>query len=317
MRERAAAGSRRASVVLLVALASCATAHEASLPAEQQLPDAGAGGSGATGGKVGVAGSAAAGKSSSSSGAPSAGGAPTTGGAPNGTSGAAGANTAGSHTGGSAGAGGGGAGRGGAPGGGAPAGGAAGAGTAGGGTAGGGSAGSGSVLFSDDFEDGNANGWTASNGTWAIATDGSKVYSQTGTGTGSTVLMSSAGTASWTNQIIEAKIKVKAFGGSSTSYFAAIYGRYNGTDYYSLTLRSDGKIAIRKNTTTLGSAVAAGIVGGTWYTVRLEIVGSSLKAYVNGALVDTETDATLSAGRIAVGTVNTTAEFDDIKVTTP
>lgn len=312
MRERAAAGSRRASVVLLVALASCATAHEASLPAEQQLPDAGAGGSGATGGKVGVAGSAAAGKSSSSSGAPSAGGAPTTGGAPNGTSGAAGANTAGSHTGGSAGAGGGGAGRGGAPGGGAPAGGAA-----GGGTAGGGSAGSGSVLFSDDFEDGNANGWTASNGTWAIATDGSKVYSQTGTGTGSTVLMSSAGTASWTNQIIEAKIKVKAFGGSSTSYFAAIYGRYNGTDYYSLTLRSDGKIAIRKNTTTLGSAVAAGIVGGTWYTVRLEIVGSSLKAYVNGALVDTETDATLSAGRIAVGTVNTTAEFDDIKVTTP
>jgi len=49
--------------------------------------------------------------------------------------------------------------------------------------------------------------------------------------------------------------------------------------------------------------------------VRLEISGSTLKAYVDGALKDTETDSSLSAGGIAVATVNTTAEFDDIKVT--
>ena len=32
------------------------------------------------------------------------------------------------------------------------------------------------TLFSDDFEDGNANGWTKSGGSWAVASDGSLVY---------------------------------------------------------------------------------------------------------------------------------------------
>jgi len=160
-------------------------------------------------------------------------------------------------------------------------------------------------------------GWVTSGGTWAVETDGSKVYSQTATATGSTVMLSANGSTSWTNQIVEAKIKVKAFGGSSTSYLAAIYARYTGSDYYALALRSDGKVAIRHGNSTLGSAVTAGIVEGTWYTVRFELVGSSLKAYVDGALKDSETDTSLTAGGIAVSCVNTTAEFDDVKVTTP
>src|SRR5437867_4237510 len=86
-------------------------------------------------------------------------------------------------------------------------------------------------LHDDDSEDGTANGWLVSAGTWAVVSDGSKVYAQTGAGTGSTVLASAAGATTWVNQRIEAKVKIKAFGGSSTSYFAAIYGRYNGTDY--------------------------------------------------------------------------------------
>jgi hypothetical protein len=313
MFDRPSAGSRRVGTALFVLLTSCATAHEATLPDEADLPTAGAGNAGKAGAPTGMAGTAAAGKNSGSSGAPS------TAGAPSGSSGGAGASSAGSHSGGSAGSGAGGGSAGSHAGGssaGSSAGGSAGAGTAGGGNAGASGA-SGSVLFSDDFEDGNSNGWTTSNGTWAIATDGSKVYGQTGTGTASTVLMSRAGSMTWANQIIEAKVKVKAFGGSSTSYFAAIYGRSNGTDYYALALRQDGKIAIRKNTTTLGSAVAAGIAEGIWYTVRLEIVGSTLKAYVNGVLTDTESDTSLAAGGIAVGTVNTTAEFDDVKVTAP
>ncbi|MET0794397.1 MAG: family 16 glycoside hydrolase [Polyangiaceae bacterium] len=304
MFERAATGVRRAGWASLIALASCATAHE-TIPPEGDAPNAGgpgAAGAGAAAGSSAQAGSSAAGMPNSAAGASSVGG------AVNGVSGAAGANTAGSHAGGSAGASTGSAGN--------HAGG-AGGGSAGSGSAGAATAGGGSVLFSDDFEDGNANGWVVDDGTWAIATDGSKVYAQQGTSTGSSVLLSAAGSTAWTNQSIEAKIKVKAFGGSSTSYFAAIYGRYNGTDYYSLVLRSDGKVAIRKNTSTLGSAVAAGIVAGTWYTVRLEIVGSTLKAYVNGTLTDTETDTSLTAGGIAVSTVNTTAEFDDVKVSLP
>ena len=310
MRERSAA--RAWGVTLFVALASCATAQEAD------LSDGDSSGAGASA-VAGASGSAShAGASNGTSGASSASaGAPAAGGA-TGSAGKGGSSAAGSGTGGgSAGKGGGGsAGKGGATSGGAANGGGANGGSSGSvGTAG--SGGAGTVLFSDDFEDGNTTGWTVSGGTWAIATDGSKVYAQSATGSGSAVLLSAAGSTAWTNQIIEAKIKVKAFGGQSTSYLAAIYGRYTGSDYYALALRSDGKVAIRHGNSTIGSAVTAGIVEGTWYTVRFELVGSSLKAYVDGALQDSETDTSLSAGGIAVSTVNTTAEFDDVKVTTP
>ncbi|HKC88172.1 MAG TPA: hypothetical protein VKG02_19455, partial [Blastocatellia bacterium] len=36
-------------------------------------------------------------------------------------------------------------------------------------------------LFSDDFQDGNDSGWTKSSGTWAVVTDGSLAYRQSGT----------------------------------------------------------------------------------------------------------------------------------------
>jgi len=46
-------------------------------------------------------------------------------------------------------------------------------------------------------------------------------------------------------------------------------------------------------------------------------VGPTLTAYVNGAMKNTVTDATIASGAIAIGGINSTAEFDDIKVTVP
>jgi pectate lyase len=178
-------------------------------------------------------------------------------------------------------------------------------------------AGAGAQLLSDDFEDGTPDGWISAGGTWAIVTDGSKVYAQQAAGTGSKLLLSAGGSTTWTDQIVEAKVKVTAFGGQSSSYFAAIYARFSTAGYYALALRSDGKIAIRSGNSTIGSAVAAGISVGTWYTVRLEAVGTTLKAYVDGVLKDTETDSSIAAGGIAVSTVNALAEFDDVKVSLP
>ena len=37
------------------------------------------------------------------------------------------------------------------------------------------------TLFADDFEYGNADGWTKSGGSWAVVSDGSLVYRQSGT----------------------------------------------------------------------------------------------------------------------------------------
>src|SRR5688572_989701 len=52
------------------------------------------------------------------------------------------------------------------------------------------------TLFSDDFNDGNANGWTKSGGSWSVVTDGSPVYRQTGTGSDAKAQTGSA----WTGQ---------------------------------------------------------------------------------------------------------------------
>ena len=35
------------------------------------------------------------------------------------------------------------------------------------------------VVFGDDFEDGNSNGWSKSGGSWSVLTDGSRVLQQT------------------------------------------------------------------------------------------------------------------------------------------
>src|SRR5215207_5351261 len=37
------------------------------------------------------------------------------------------------------------------------------------------------TLFTDNFEDGDAKGWTKSGGTWTVVTDGSRVYKQSST----------------------------------------------------------------------------------------------------------------------------------------
>jgi pectate lyase len=37
------------------------------------------------------------------------------------------------------------------------------------------------TLFSANFEDGNADGWTKSGGGWAVVSDGSRVYRQSST----------------------------------------------------------------------------------------------------------------------------------------
>jgi hypothetical protein len=38
------------------------------------------------------------------------------------------------------------------------------------------------TLFSDNFESGSTSNWSKSGGTWAVATDGSKVFAQSNAG---------------------------------------------------------------------------------------------------------------------------------------
>jgi Concanavalin A-like lectin/glucanases superfamily len=175
------------------------------------------------------------------------------------------------------------------------------------------------TLFSEDFQDGNATGWITSGGTWSVITDGTFAYTQS---TLMNSLMVSAATGIWTDQAVEARVKVLQFNGQSTSYLAAVYARFTDVNnHYYLALQSDGNLKVKAkiggSNSSLGSSLAVNVTTGVWYTIKLEVKGQTLKAYFNGTLMETDTNAALASGGIAVGGVNAAAVFDDIKVTLP
>jgi len=177
-------------------------------------------------------------------------------------------------------------------------------------------------VFCDDFEDGVADGWTKSGGTWSVLDDqGTKVYE------GSNSEESWAG-GSYTDQTVEARVKVLSFGSSSSdSYRAGIMARWSGaSNFYTLQIRDTGILSIRKSTSVVtGCAqVASGVTPSEWFTLRLVVSGPpsnvSLEGSVNGQVKITCTQTSgLASGQAGVVTYGpgTTARFDDVRVKTP
>lgn len=170
------------------------------------------------------------------------------------------------------------------------------------------------ALFSDNFENGSGN-WTATTGTWSVVQDGgSQVYAQTSSSEGRT----SAGSSSWSDYSVQANVKIESFNGSNRTY---VTGRYrDGNNYYAASLSGSngGTLELRKkvsgSSTTLVSKANYPLSTGVWYTVKLELNGSSLKMYVNGNLELTATDSALTAGAVGLIAFKTSAKFDNVEV---
>jgi pectate lyase len=186
------------------------------------------------------------------------------------------------------------------------------------------------TLFADDFSDGNSTGWTPTNAVeWSVANDGVE-FTYHRTATTATWNDSLIGQYAWTDTSVEATVKVNRWlvAGDPT-YLAAVYARYSGnspstTNGYFVTVRGDGSIGINKRTngvnTTLSSFPAAGMIAGSYYRVRLEVIGANpvrLNAYLNGVQRVTAVDANswIANGQVGVGTYGTDASFDDVVVT--
>lgn len=208
--------------------------------------------------------------------------------------------------------------------GGAPSGGAETGGSATGGSSAAGASGIGcdGFVFCDDFEDASADGWTTSGGTWAVVSDTSWVY-QGGNGSQEAV----AGQQSWTDQTVEARVKVVSFGGNTDSYRVGILARYTGSsNFYALAVGADGNLTLRKSTSQLSGCdpVASGIDPSAWFTLKLEVSGPAsavqIRTYINDTLAQecAVTDG-LASGQVGVVTYgsSTDGQFDDIRVSTP
>ena len=170
---------------------------------------------------------------------------------------------------------------------------------------------------------GNSVNWTSSGGTWSVISPaGNPVYQQQS----STVdTLSSAGQAGWTNYTVEAKVNPLAIRTTNSSAFVRLMGRFQDVNnYYYVLLGQSGGVnnvlQIKKivgGTVTQLTSTPFTVTPGTWYTVKLSMIGNTLTAYVNGALIATATDTSFSSGKIALGTVNADAQFDDVTVSTP
>ena len=182
-------------------------------------------------------------------------------------------------------------------------------------------AGSGAVLFYEDFESGFSR-WSVSGiGSALLVADGSQVFSINEMAGDQFIWF--AGSSAWTDQIIEARVKVLAFNGTSSADVVAICGRLSSpTQFYYFAIQSDGKAKIKVNNganSSLSSAVdvPGGFGLNTWYTLRLSIVGSTLTAYINGTQVAQVTDTALTNGAVGLMVQRAAARFDDVYVRAP
>lgn len=201
-----------------------------------------------------------------------------------------------------------------------------GAGGAGGSTGGvdGGAPGDPNLLLSDDFESGSSSWLEVAGSPWSVALDaGSASSGFQLSPVFSDFYVAIAKDGKWADQSITAKVKVLAFGGTGTGDVVSLIARFNSLDdYYAAVLRPDGRAAIRARvagapTASIKTSPNFGVVAGTWYEMRFELVGSSLRLYVDGVLRVEAQDERIAEGTVALGGENSAAIFDDVSVVRP
>ena len=166
--------------------------------------------------------------------------------------------------------------------------------------------------FSVDDEDSFA-AWE-SVGTWTqnLSTG---LYTQTSTTSGS---RSITGIAT-DDQVVTATLRRTGAAGSNN--WLGVAARYrNDGNYYYVTLRNNNTISLRKlvnGAITELDAAAFTVTTNTFYRVRLEVVGTQLRAYINDVLRLEATDASHATGRYGPVLYRTVAEYDEVTAAQP
>jgi pectate lyase len=198
-------------------------------------------------------------------------------------------------------------------------------GTATGGTATGGTAGTGMVvptpegtLFMDDFEAGATN-WDVTQGTCSIAADeATNVYTCL---QGMEEARAVAGMV-WGEYSVSARVRVNAFdaAGGRRIYLA---GRFtDSNNWYGAAIYDGGpfEVQIRKKVMGTSSDIVRTPYPfelGVWYTLKLEMKGSTITVYVNDVLQLTTMDTSFNSGRIELLVDRSDVSWDDVLVTNP
>lgn len=169
------------------------------------------------------------------------------------------------------------------------------------------------ASFSDTFDDGNADGWSKSGGSWSVVTDGSPALRQDNAG--SEHARQFAGDTGWTDYTLRARVKPVTLDG-----FAAVLARASSaTTFVRLALLPGDRAelqAVASGQVTVLASARAGTAPGAWHTLTVQVKGTSVTASVDSTRLGPATFAAPSKGRIGLSTGHASAVFDDVTVST-
>jgi hypothetical protein len=189
------------------------------------------------------------------------------------------------------------------------------------------------ILY-DDFQDGNANGWTWAvlpntaygyTVDWSILSDGSYVYSGEGGyewGGGGGVAY--RGNSSLTDYMIQAKVKIAAtYNGGS---WHGIAGRLqNSGDFYLLFVPGSGGAVITRikngysyyiDTASPSELAQLGIqiTSGQWYVLKMIFQGQRIQCFINDILIFDVSNSAYQYGGFGLVNNGGRTNFDDVLV---
>jgi hypothetical protein len=169
------------------------------------------------------------------------------------------------------------------------------------------------TLASDDFEDGNAAGWTTTGGTWIVVREDSRVLHQSSLAANA---LARTGQPGWRDYTVTAQVKPTSFNGMPG--FAGVVARAQSTSaYYALVVRPDDTVALLRVIGGTASTLATkrlAVAEDATYTLSLRVDGQRLTGRAGGVEL-AATDGFLYTGPAGLVTTWTTASFDDVTIT--
>jgi hypothetical protein len=168
------------------------------------------------------------------------------------------------------------------------------------------------TSFADDFNDGNANGWTSYGGSWSVSNGELTVNSGPG--------YKSLPFTYFNDFTYEADVTIASGTGDAGVIFRAKNPAV-GTDSYQgyyAGIATNGQVVLGKsnnNWTLIGSAPMT-IAAGTKYRIKVEALGTSIKVFVNDMVTPkiTAIDNSYLGGQTGVRVYQTSARFDNVTI---
>lgn len=169
------------------------------------------------------------------------------------------------------------------------------------------------TLFADDFEDGDTAGWSTSGGTWNVVSDGTLALRQSTSAADARVY---TGGVTWSSYTVQVRVKPITFAVDSHIGLLARVG--SATTFYRLALMVGNQVqlqAVNGASVTVLASTTHTIDTLVWYTIALELDGTTVRGLIDGVPVVQGTGTHTGSGKVGLQTVFATASFDDVVVT--